>query len=106
MIKTESKKRRLDLHPLAAVVLAMVFATSTLAISIPGDTSVGTWNPGTRTYILTSDVSETIEIVEDNLTLNGAGYTVTGTGILGSIGVLLNGRTDVTIKNLNVQGFT
>lgn len=72
-------------------------------IFIPADTSVGTWDPVTRTYTLTTDVYETIEIDEDNLTLDGTGHTVSGPG--SGNGVYLNGRTDVTIQNLNVQGF-
>ena len=64
----------------AAIVglsLVAVVTQPALGISIPGDTSVGTWNHGTRTYTLTTDVYETIEIDEDDLTLDGAGYTVT-----------------------------
>ena len=110
MIKRESKKRRLDLNPLVAVVLAMVFATSALAtISIPGDTSVGTWDPVNRIYTLTTDVSETIgnaiEIDEDNLTLDGNGKTVNGHGTFFGVGVYIFGKTGVTVKNLNVQEF-
>ena len=49
-----------------------------LGIDIPSDTTVGTWVPGTRTYTLTQDVTEGLVIVEDNLTLNGVGHTVSG----------------------------
>ncbi len=70
---------------------------------IPSDTTIGTWDPVTRTYTLTKDVDDTIEVVDSELTLDGAGYTVTGNG--GSYGVYLSGRTGVTIKNLNVQKF-
>ncbi|MHC4461352.1 MAG: PKD domain-containing protein [Planctomycetota bacterium] len=71
---------------------------------IPGDTSIGTWDPGTRTYTLTTDVYETIQIDEDNLTLDGNGYIVTGTGT--GYGVYLNARTAVTVRNVNVQRFS
>lgn len=71
---------------------------------IPGDTSIGTWDPVNRIYTLTADVYETIQIDEDNLTLDGAGHTVTGSG--GSFGVYLPERTGVTIKNVNVRQFT
>jgi parallel beta-helix repeat protein len=50
-------------------------------------------------------VSEAIQIDEDNLTLDGAGYTVTGPGSSG-YGIYLNERTSVTIKNINVRGFS
>lgn len=77
---------------------------------IPSDTEIGTWDAGTRTYTLTTDVSETIEINGDNLTLDGAGYTVTGPGSWGSgvypySGVYLDNRAGVTIKNVNVEAF-
>jgi parallel beta-helix repeat protein len=76
-------------------------------IYIPGDTSVGTWDSLTRTYTLTTDVYETIQIDEDNMTLDGAGHTVTGPDTSTSgYGVYLNTRTSVTIKNINVQGFS
>ena len=70
---------------------------------IPSDTSIGTWNEVRRIYTLTTDVSETIQIDEDNLTLDGAGHTVSGSG---TSGVFLHGRTEVTVTNLNVVGFT
>ena len=71
---------------------------------IPSDTSIGTWDPGSRTYTLSTDVNETIQIDEDNLTLDGAGYTVTGTGT--SYGIYLYERTAVTVRNVNVEEFS
>jgi len=71
---------------------------------IPGDTSIGTWDPVSRTYTLTTHVYETIQIDEDDLTLDGAGYTVTGDG--SGCGIYLFGRTSVTVINLTVAGFS
>jgi parallel beta-helix repeat protein len=71
---------------------------------LPGDTSIGTWDSVSRTYTLTTPVYETIQIDEDNLTLDGAGYTVTGDGT--GCGIYLFGRTSVTVKNLTVAGFS
>lgn len=68
---------------------------------IPSDTEIGTWNPDTRTYTLITGVSETIQIDEDNLTLDGAGYTVS---VIGYSGVLVSGRTGITITNVNASG--
>jgi parallel beta-helix repeat protein len=73
-------------------------------IFLPGDTSIGVWDPCNRTYTLTSDVFETIQIDENNLTLDGAGYTVTGSG--SGHGVYLYQKTGVIVRNLDVQGFT
>ena len=71
---------------------------------IPGDTSIGTWDPANRTYTLSTHVYETIQIDEDDLTLDGAGYAVTGDS--SSCGVYLSGRNAVTVKNLTIAGFS
>ena len=73
------------------------------AVSIPTDTLAGTWNPGTRTYTLNQDLSEPIEIVQDNVVLDGVGHTVAGSG--SGYGVDIEWRTGVTVKNLTVRGF-
>ncbi len=77
------------------------------AISIPGNTSVGHWNGATRTYTLTRDLTEPIEIVSDGVTLDGAGHTLISSGIPLYAGgaVSLYGRTGVTIKNLTIKRF-
>ncbi|MHC4693158.1 MAG: right-handed parallel beta-helix repeat-containing protein, partial [Planctomycetota bacterium] len=71
---------------------------------IPGDTSIGTWDAANRIYTLSTHVYETIQIDEDNLILNGAGYTVTGDG--SGCGIYLSGRDGVTVRNLTVAGFS
>jgi len=78
-------------------------------ISIPTDTSVGDWNSVTRIYTLNKNVTDTLQIRENNLTLDGAGFTVAGAG--GGNGVYLwgytnlNRVTNVTVKNVNIIGF-
>jgi parallel beta-helix repeat protein len=72
-------------------------------ISIPTDTSVGTWDDVHRIYTLTQDVPQSIQIDEDNLTLDGAGHRVIGPG--SGNGVDLFGRTGVTLTNLRVSEF-
>ncbi|MHC4442048.1 MAG: hypothetical protein ACYTBZ_03095 [Planctomycetota bacterium] len=69
---------------------------STIYLSDSGwSQPVGSWDPATRTGTLTSDVSETIQIDSDDITLDGNGHNVTGSNT-GS-GVYLNGPTDVRI---------
>ena len=86
------------------LLIVLVTATAHGTVYIPSDTSIGTWDDAGRVFTLTTDVSETIEITEDDLTVDGAGYTVTGAG--SGFGAYLSSRTAVTIRNLNVEGFS
>jgi parallel beta-helix repeat protein len=91
----------------AIIVLSLLAVGTQSALGtkyIPSDTSIGTWDDINRIYTLTTDVFETIQIDEDNFTLDGAGYTATGPGT--GNGVYLSGRTDVTIQNLTVNEFS
>ena len=70
---------------------------------VPSDTGIGTWDSVNRIYTLTTDVNEGIVIDEDNLTLDGDGHTITGSGT--GYGVYLDQRISVTVKNCVVSGF-
>ena|GEM_PF-2464289 len=72
-------------------------------ISIPTDTSVGTWDSLNRIYTLTQNVPQCMQVDEDNLTLDGAGHTVIGPG--SGNGVNLVWRTGVTVINLRISEF-
>ncbi len=63
--------------------------------------SIGVWDGATKTCLLNSDVNGNIQINSDNVTLDGSGRSLSGTGN----GVYLNQRTGVTIKNINISGF-
>ena len=65
-------------------------------------TSIGNWDGPTKKCTLTTNVTEAIQIDSDGITLDGAGFTVTGSDYGG---VYLLGRAGVTIRNLNVKGF-
>jgi len=56
-----------------------------------------------NTYTLTGNVEGNIVIERDNIVLDGSNYTLHGNG--SSIGVWLQDKKGVTIKNLNVQHF-
>lgn len=83
--------------------LALMPTTAQATKLIPADSTIGTWDSTNRIYTLAQDVSEGIKVTENSLTLDGAGYTVTGPG--SGIGVYLYERIDVTIRNLTVQSF-
>ena len=91
---------------LLLVSLAAFDTLSTAGITkfIPADDSIGTWDPVTRTYTLWADVDETIQIDEDDLILDGAGHSVLGAG--SGCGLYLNERTEITVRNLYIEGFS
>lgn len=58
-----------------------------------------------RTYALTDDLAnESIVVQRDNIVLDGAGFTLQGSG--SGIGIDLSSRRNVTVENTNVQGFS
>jgi parallel beta-helix repeat protein len=59
-------------------------------------------------YSLVGDInSETngIVIKRDNITLDGAGHALQGSNAFTSVGIFLSGRRNVSIRNLQIQGF-
>ena len=71
--------------------------------------AIGTWNAGSLTCTLNRDVtvsgSAGIEITANNITLDGAGHTVTGDGATNAAGIEAGSNTGITIKNSIVQHF-
>jgi len=57
------------------------------------------------TYTFTADINARIVVEKDNIVVDGAGYTVQGPGS-SYIGISLDGRNNVTIKNVEVTNFT
>jgi len=56
------------------------------------------------TYTFTGNMNESIFVERDNIVVDGAGYTLQGTGIGGGI-FLTKGRSNVTIKHVEIKGF-
>jgi parallel beta-helix repeat protein len=102
-MNNSSRKRLVDWRLLAAAVVLACCGSAALAYNIPSDTTIGTWDSVNRVYTLTGDVSGSIVVDESDLTLDGAGYTVTGTG--SGHGIFLYNRTGITVENVTVQGF-
>lgn len=65
-------------------------------------TSIGTWNSTYKTCTLTSDFSGTIGIVNNGITLDGAGHTLRGYRPNGGLVFNVDG---VTVRNLVIEGF-
>ncbi len=58
---------------------------------------------GGNVYTLTGDIHRTIVVLRDGIVLDGAGYTLQGSG--GGAGVFLQERTGITIKNMKISNF-
>ncbi|MHB8793521.1 MAG: NosD domain-containing protein [Thermoleophilia bacterium] len=71
-------------------------------------TTIGTWDPETLTCTLTTDLVVTgkngIEIVDNNITVDGNGHSITDSGGFTSGGAF-SARTGITIKNLTIRQF-
>jgi parallel beta-helix repeat protein len=57
------------------------------------------------TYTFTSNNYLPIVVQKSGITIDGGGYTVQGTGAMGSIGMNLSGITTVTVKNVKIKAF-
>ena len=93
-------------HFYTAVILLLFLAIgtkTTRAINIPGDDAY--YDVDGSTYTLKKNVSETIQIVSNGITLDGAGHTVSWESGTDDQGVYIQEKDDVTIKNLIVQNF-
>ena len=55
------------------------------------------------TYTFTADINESIVVERDNIVVDGAGYTLQGTG--SGRGIDLTKRINVTIKNMEIKVF-
>jgi len=94
---------------LGAVVITPRQANATIVIG-PGPFGVGidcflvgNWDLATFTCTLTTDVTESVEIVADGIILDCDGHSITGSN--SGNGIDLTGRTAVSIKNCIVTDF-
>jgi len=56
-------------------------------------------------YTFTSNISDEIVVQRNNIIIDGAGFTLQGTGALNSTGIYLSGMSGVLIKRINIVGF-
>ncbi len=77
---------------------------ATGAIFLPEDCEeYGNWNEEVQTCYLTQNVTSSIEIITNTITLNCDNHNLTGDG--GGYGIYLNSKNGVTIKNCNIDHF-
>lgn len=69
-----------------------------------GDCSqIGSWDQYSKTCTLLVDLTSGLSINSDNVTIDGNGHSLTGTGAYGVYAESINGGT---IKNLTIDGFS
>jgi len=56
-------------------------------------------------YTFTSDVFDSIVVERDTIVVDGAGFTLQGTGANNSKGIYIEYRSNITIKNLQIKDF-
>ncbi len=94
-------RRQILTYSIALLVMLVGTNEATAHHIIPSDTSIGTWDESSRIFELTMNVGQTIVISEDDLILDGQGWTV-GIGA-NEFGISLTGRTGVTVQNVNID---
>ncbi|MDP3057760.1 MAG: NosD domain-containing protein [bacterium] len=68
--------------------------------------NIGVWDTTTKTCTLTKNINEAVQIQNNGITLDGAGYSnVGGTPITG-FGIYINLKNGITIKNLTIRNFS
>jgi len=73
-------------------------------VFLPGECSTyGIWDELTSTCTLTQDLTESVEITTNGITLNCDDYSITGTD--SGYGIYLNRRKGTTIKNCAISNF-
>ncbi|MDH5451595.1 MAG: right-handed parallel beta-helix repeat-containing protein, partial [Candidatus Bathyarchaeota archaeon] len=91
-----------------AVQVHKVEATATIYIRADG-TVEGTdkIQRDDDVYTLTDNINDSVVVERDDIVVDGAGYTLQGPGALvyGSKGIDLTGRSNVTIKNMEIEAF-
>jgi parallel beta-helix repeat protein len=117
MSKETVKRKKFPYTRLAVLVTICLAALGSCPvwawdiINIPNqDNEIGTWDDTNRVFTLTTNVAASLFIVESDLTLDGAGYTVDGTAaptFPPTNGIATqDSLSGVTIQNVTVLGFT
>ena len=93
---------------LSGVVLKVPVVRASGTIYINADGSISPPNvpisiSGNITYTLTDNINGSIVVERDKIVIDGNGYTIQGTGT--ETGIDLSGRSNVTIKNMEIQEF-
>ncbi len=93
-----------------SIILGLMFASpGWAAYIITNDatggacSSIGAWDAGTRTCTINQNLTESIEIGDSGITLDGNGHAVTGSG--SGNGISASGKSNVVVKGFIVDNF-
>jgi parallel beta-helix repeat protein len=92
----------------AVLNVPVVKASGTIYIRADGSIDLPTAPISTLdniTYTFTANIYDSIVVERDNIIIDGNGYTLQGSGTLHSKGINLTGRSNVTIKNMEIKTF-
>jgi len=119
--RIRKEKQELKRKAVLAIMLTLLFigifslafgiqqveASGTITIkadgSVEGTTDIS--NVDNVTYTFTGNINDSIVIERDNIVVDGAGYTLQGTGSEIGIYLLPFLRSNVTIKNMEIKNF-
>lgn len=111
--------------PIVIITFISIQQANAMILSDDGTscTSIGTWEPSTKTCTLKGNVTGGIEIRANEMTIDGNGYSIVGNqtskiiqdwlyqgGSLDQVyqfasGILIDTKENITIKNLQIEGF-
>jgi len=57
------------------------------------------------TYSLYDNIYDSVVVGRDNIIIDGAGYALEGTGAIGSVGMDLSHRENVTVRSMQIKSF-
>ena len=96
--------RKMKMKTVSGTMLTLLLISMlTLAFNIQSVEASGTIYISSD-YTFTSNIYEPIVVTADNIIIDGAGYTVQGTG--SGTGINMTWRSNVTLKNVEVTNFT
>jgi parallel beta-helix repeat protein len=95
--------------PLAVMLISALLGSTLVLLPAPALASVGCGATITTNTVLTSNIGPCsgngLVIGHNGITLNCNGHTVTGTSTNTHVGIYLNGKTGVTVKNCHFTAF-
>jgi len=87
--------------------IRLIKASGTIYIRVNGkvDPDTAPIQRDNNLYTFADSIYDSIVVERDNVVVDGAGYTLQGTGTVSSKGLDLSERSNITIKNMEIKAF-